>query len=224
MAVMTFVCRPPQPAYPCSVEEFEVIEEFVRKWESEPTSGRRPEQQWVIDVVRSLETIENHGLPGFWRFHGQDSERVIQSLRLTGNPELARDICASAFCRPSIASPSHGAGVTTPMSPQDKERLKRLLFSITDRIEEAREGLVALLPRVEADRESEPDTESSEPTLNVEVTELVGCPYCGQFMELVIDTSIAQQRSTTDCEVCCRPFEVVVECEPGKVLALDVGA
>jgi hypothetical protein len=27
-------------------------------------------------------------------------------------------------------------------------------------------------------------------------------------MELLIDTSIAQQRFTTDCEICCRPFEV----------------
>jgi hypothetical protein len=206
------------------MEEFEVIEEFVRKWESEPPSGRRPEQQWVIDVVRSLETIENHGLVGFWQFHGSDSERVFESLRLTGNSELARDIGASAFCCPSIETSSDKVLVATPLSPQDRERLKRLLFSITDRIEGAREGLVALLPRVEAEGESEPDTESPEPTLNVEVTERVGCPYCGQFMELVIDTSIAQQRSTTDCEVCCRPFEVVVECEPGKVLALDVGA
>lgn len=206
------------------MEEFEVIEEFVRKWESESTSVRRPEQQWVIDVVRSLETIENHGLVGFWQFHGQDSERVFQSLRLTGNSELARDISASAFCRPSVASLSDRGPAISPLSPQDKERLKRLLFSVTDRIEEARQGLVALLPRVEAEGELEPDPESSEPTLNVEVTERVGCPYCGQFMELVIDTSIAQQRSTTDCEVCCRPFEVVVECDPGKVLTLDVGA
>jgi Cysteine-rich CPXCG len=201
------------------VEEFEVIEEFVRKWESEPVSARRAEQQWVIDVVRSLETIENHGLMGFWSHHGRDSERIFQSLRLTGNPELARDIGASAFCR----SPD-GTPLPTPLSPQNRDRLNRLLFSVTDRIEEAREGLVALLPRVEADREGESDAESAEPTLNVEVTERVGCPYCGQFMELVMDTSIAQQRSTTDCEVCCRPFEVVVECEPGRVLSLDVGA
>ncbi len=201
-----------------------MIEEFVRQWESEPFSRRRPEQQWVIDVVRSLETIENHGLAGFWQFHGPDSGRILQSLRLTGNPELARDIGASAFCRSPDATPSHTVSVPAPLSPQNKDRLKRLLFAVTDRIDEARQGLVALLPRVEADREEEAVTESAEPTLNVEVTERVGCPYCGQFMELVIDTSIAQQRSTTDCEVCCRPFEVVVECDPGKVLTLDVGA
>ena len=135
------------------MEEFEVIEEFVRKWESEPVSARRPEQQWVIDVVRSLETIENHGLMGFWCHHGRDSERIFQSLRLTGNPELARDIGASAFCRSPDAKYPNEAPVPTPLSPQNRDRLNRLLFSVTDRIEEARERLVALLPRVEADRE-----------------------------------------------------------------------
>ena len=54
--------------------------------------------------------------------------------------------------------------------------------------------------------------------------EEVQCPYCGQGMELVIDTTIAQQRFTTDCEVCCRPFEVFAECEPGEILSLEVQA
>ena len=34
--------------------------------------------------------------------------------------------------------------------------------------------------------------------------------------------AMSSQRFTTDCEVCCRPFEVVVECEPGEILSLDV--
>ena len=56
----------------------------------------------------------------------------------------------------------------------------------------------------------------------MEVSETIQCPYCGQRFDLVVDTSTASQRFTTDCEVCCRPFEVVVECEPGEVLSLDV--
>ena len=56
----------------------------------------------------------------------------------------------------------------------------------------------------------------------MQVSETVRCPFCGQDFELAIDTSIASQRFTTDCEVCCRPFEVVVECEPGEVLGLEV--
>jgi hypothetical protein len=39
---------------------------------------------------------------------------------------------------------------------------------------------------------------------------------------VAIDTSVASQRFTTDCEVCCRPFEVTVECEPGEVLSVEV--
>ena len=53
-------------------------------------------------------------------------------------------------------------------------------------------------------------------------TEPVQCPFCGQVFELAVDTSVASQRFTTDCEVCCRPFELVVECEGGEILSLDV--
>jgi hypothetical protein len=53
-------------------------------------------------------------------------------------------------------------------------------------------------------------------------TEAVQCPFCGQQFELAVDTSVATQRFTTDCEVCCRPFEVVAECEAGEILSLDV--
>lgn len=50
----------------------------------------------------------------------------------------------------------------------------------------------------------------------------VQCPFCGQSFTVPVDTSIASQRFTTDCEVCCRPFEVIVECEPGEILSVDV--
>jgi len=56
----------------------------------------------------------------------------------------------------------------------------------------------------------------------MEVPETVQCPYCGQTFELTLDTSVANQRITTDCEVCCRPFEVVAECEPGEVLSVEI--
>lgn len=35
---------------------------------------------------------------------------------------------------------------------------------------------------------------------------------------MVIDTTVSSQRFCTDCEVCCRPFEVVVECEEGELV------
>ncbi|MEW6156276.1 MAG: CPXCG motif-containing cysteine-rich protein [Verrucomicrobiota bacterium] len=57
---------------------------------------------------------------------------------------------------------------------------------------------------------------------DMEVSENICCPFCGQSFDLVIDTSIPNQRWTTDCEICCRPFEVVVDCAPGEILSLDV--
>ncbi|MFM8471353.1 MAG: CPXCG motif-containing cysteine-rich protein [Limisphaerales bacterium] len=51
-------------------------------------------------------------------------------------------------------------------------------------------------------------------------TASVDCPFCGQSMELVLDTSIASQCFVTDCEVCCRPFDVTAECEAGEILSV----
>ena len=56
----------------------------------------------------------------------------------------------------------------------------------------------------------------------MEVSGKIQCPFCGQAFDLVVDTSVPSQRFTTDCEVCCRPFEVYAECEPGEILSLDV--
>ncbi|HEY0455057.1 MAG TPA: CPXCG motif-containing cysteine-rich protein [Verrucomicrobiae bacterium] len=56
----------------------------------------------------------------------------------------------------------------------------------------------------------------------MQVSEDICCPFCGQNFELTIDTSVASQRFTTDCEICCRPFEVQVECEPGEILSLGI--
>jgi len=56
----------------------------------------------------------------------------------------------------------------------------------------------------------------------MEAAERISCPYCGQAFELVIDTSVPSQTFTTDCEVCCRPFEVRAECEMGEVLSLEI--
>lgn len=53
-------------------------------------------------------------------------------------------------------------------------------------------------------------------------TETIPCPFCGQDCEVALDTTIASQRFITDCEVCCRPFEVVAECEDGEVVSVDV--
>lgn|GEM_PF-7120807 len=40
----------------------------------------------------------------------------------------------------------------------------------------------------------------------IEIIEPIQCPYCGQMFDLAVDTSVASQRFTTDCEICCRPM------------------
>jgi hypothetical protein len=36
------------------------------------------------------------------------------------------------------------------------------------------------------------------------------CPYCGEAIELAVDTSVGTQGYVEDCSVCCRPIEVRV--------------
>jgi transposase-like protein len=58
----------------------------------------------------------------------------------------------------------------------------------------------------------------------MEIFETIECPFCGQASEVVIDTSVAHQRFTTDCEVCCRPIEVHAECKSDEIVTLEVEA
>ena len=58
--------------------------------------------------------------------------------------------------------------------------------------------------------------------MEVEVSQSVECPFCGHVTEVVVDTSAAQDEFTVDCEVCCRPFEVAMECEPGRVVRVTI--
>jgi len=52
-------------------------------------------------------------------------------------------------------------------------------------------------------------------------TATVQCPYCGQNCEVELDATVASQLFTTDCEVCCRPFSVNVQCELGEITSLE---
>ena len=41
----------------------------------------------------------------------------------------------------------------------------------------------------------------------------VQCPYCGESIEVMLDTSVPHQDYIEDCQVCCRPivFDVTVD-------------
>lgn len=38
----------------------------------------------------------------------------------------------------------------------------------------------------------------------------VGCPYCGEPLEIAIDCTAGDQRYAEDCEVCCQPMELAI--------------
>jgi len=46
------------------------------------------------------------------------------------------------------------------------------------------------------------------------------CPYCGETIELIVDTSINQQEYIEDCQVCCRPIIVNVQLDSSGYINL----
>ncbi|MCB1125549.1 MAG: CPXCG motif-containing cysteine-rich protein [Verrucomicrobiae bacterium] len=58
--------------------------------------------------------------------------------------------------------------------------------------------------------------------MDIEVTESIRCPFCGHGTEISIDTTAPTDDLTIDCEQCCRPFEVEIECAPGRVVRVSV--
>ena len=54
---------------------------------------------------------------------------------------------------------------------------------------------------------------------------IVDCPSCGEAVALNVDTTAAAEQSYyEDCPVCCRPMEVYVQCQPGRILGISVTA
>jgi sarcosine oxidase delta subunit len=49
----------------------------------------------------------------------------------------------------------------------------------------------------------------------------VTCPYCGEAVELVIDTSAGAADYVEDCPVCCRPMQVDVRMD-GEAIQVRV--
>ncbi len=41
----------------------------------------------------------------------------------------------------------------------------------------------------------------------------IDCPYCGEYIEIVVDCSAGSQEYTEDCFVCCRPIVISVQVE-----------
>ncbi|MFV2057545.1 MAG: CPXCG motif-containing cysteine-rich protein [Thiohalomonadales bacterium] len=48
--------------------------------------------------------------------------------------------------------------------------------------------------------------------MNEIIDKKIICPYCGETIAVLIDTSVPQQNYIEDCQVCCRPiiFDVII--------------
>lgn len=46
------------------------------------------------------------------------------------------------------------------------------------------------------------------------------CPYCGETISIVVDTSGGSQSYIEDCQVCCQPMQISVDVDDGKLLSV----
>lgn len=50
----------------------------------------------------------------------------------------------------------------------------------------------------------------------------IHCPYCGESITIVVDTSADSQSYVEDCQVCCQPIEITIEAANGELLFVGV--
>ncbi len=49
----------------------------------------------------------------------------------------------------------------------------------------------------------------------------ISCPYCGEALEIEVDCSIKQQEYIEDCEVCCRPIQIIINIDDEFNMQVD---
>ena len=52
----------------------------------------------------------------------------------------------------------------------------------------------------------------------MEIEHFFTCPYCWQEISFVLDLSVEDQNYIEDCEVCCRPIQIVYAAEDFELL------
>jgi hypothetical protein len=60
--------------------------------------------------------------------------------------------------------------------------------------------------------------------MNLLDTRAVGCPQCGETIELSLDLSVPSQSYIEDCSVCCQPLQVSYVASDGEIVELTVEA
>lgn len=52
----------------------------------------------------------------------------------------------------------------------------------------------------------------------------ISCPYCGESMYLVVDTSAGGQSYIEDCQICCQPMRIAYSCDASGAIELHVSS
>lgn len=47
------------------------------------------------------------------------------------------------------------------------------------------------------------------------------CPYCWQEISLLLDPSVSDLEYVEDCEVCCRPIEIIAQFSKGNLISFN---
>jgi hypothetical protein len=47
--------------------------------------------------------------------------------------------------------------------------------------------------------------------MNLNEPSEINCPYCGEAIEMTVDSSVRSQEYIEDCSVCCRPIHLKIE-------------
>ncbi|MFT5139102.1 MAG: hypothetical protein ACI9H8_000423 [Lysobacterales bacterium] len=52
----------------------------------------------------------------------------------------------------------------------------------------------------------------------------IACPYCGETITILVDGSAGSMQYIEDCQVCCRPIEILVDLSPDGSCTVQVRA
>jgi hypothetical protein len=58
--------------------------------------------------------------------------------------------------------------------------------------------------------------------LNQLTEQSIGCPYCGESIEVLIEPSDSDQQYIEDCQVCCKPINFLVSESSNGELSVSV--
>ena len=50
----------------------------------------------------------------------------------------------------------------------------------------------------------------------------IDCPYCGEPLEITVDSSVGRQDYVEDCQVCCQPIQFRIRVSADGTASIDV--